>query len=418
VGSEGAFDPTENPTFITPGAHSYTSINIPAGITVYVAGSGAASGTLSLSSTGPVVIDGTLDLSGGPGTQNTVTSSNAQTGRAGGGGYVGEPYQSAMDSAACAFIAGNGGQLGVGTPGSSGSCQVLSTTVCVSQMSLMSLVFTAPPAAYGGGAGVFSGFRAYGSGGGGYAGGAPGALGAPFAGEADCGGVSGGGGATSGAGGKATGAPYDGTAGTLGQTLCPGLTNGTPPAYVGGGGGGSIGVAAASDLAVLTTFYPGSGGGGGSGDYLDRPAFGGTSGGGGGGGALRLSSSASISITGQVLANGGAGGDAFIGIGMNAQCTPQPGAAGGGGSGGVIYLSAPSITVTPSATVSAAGGSGGGTSEFATGGGGGNGGMGRIRLSVAPASCTLSGAFTPALQQGCTAKPAASGFAYVGVYPN
>ena len=206
-------------------------------------------------------------------------------------------------------------------------------------------IFTALLADYGGGAGIFTGYRAYGSGGGGAAGGAPGALGAAYSGEEDCAGASGSGGATDGTGALGGGAPYDGKAGVSGETQCAGLFSGVPPAYVGGGGGGSIGPFASADLAVATTFQPGSGGGGGSADYLNRPQFGGTSGGGGGGGALRLSTPGTISISGQVLANGGVGGDAFIGTGSVTMCNPQPGAGGGGGSGGLIYMSAPTITV-------------------------------------------------------------------------
>jgi hypothetical protein len=169
---------------------------------------------------------------------------------------------------------------------------------------------------------------------------------------------------------------------------------------------------------VTTTFQTGSAGGGGSADYLDRPVFGGTSGGGGGGGALKLETPATITITGQLLANGGIGGDSVIGT-PAPDCNPQPGAAGGGGSGGVIYLSAPSITVTATATISAVGGAGGAQSEFATGGAGGLGGLGRIRLSVAPSTCTLSPAFNPPLASGCAATPGGTtGAAYVGVYPN
>ncbi len=36
----GVFNPVVNPTYLSPGAHAYTSINIPAGVTVYVAGAG------------------------------------------------------------------------------------------------------------------------------------------------------------------------------------------------------------------------------------------------------------------------------------------------------------------------------------------------------------------------------------------
>jgi hypothetical protein len=415
--SEGAFNPIVNPTFLTPGIHNFTTINVPAGVTVYVGGMGAASGTLDLHATGAITIAGTIDVTGGPGSQNTITSASTQAGKAGSGGFTGEPYQTAPFSAACAFIAGNGGQLGFALQGTPGTCNILSTTTCVNQMDPAALIFTAPPAAFGGGAGVFTGFRAYGSGGGGPSGGAPGLLGAAVQMEMDCTGASGGGGAVSGQGGNAANASYNGHAGVSGQTQCPGIM-GFPPAYVGGGGGGSIGSKAAADLLALTTFQTGSGGGGGSADYLNRPVFGGTSGGGGGGGALRLSTPATISITGQLLANGGPGGDANIGNGMNANCDPQPGSAGGGGSGGLIYVSAPSVTVGGGAVLSAVGGGGGAQSVFATGGGGGDGGLGRIRLSVTPATCSLSGSFNPPLSQGCTAKPPTAGFAYVGVYPN
>ncbi len=405
-----------NPTYLTPGVHLFTTINVPAGVVVYVGGAGGASGTLDLEATGAIVINGTIDVSGGPGTQNTITSQSTDAGRAGSGGFTGEPYQSAVQSAACAFIAGNPGSLGNAVAGSAGSCTVLSTTTCVDQSDPSALIFASPVAAYGGGAGVFTGYRAYGGGGGGSAGGAPGDLGGAYPGEDDCSGVSGGGGAVNGKGGKGGGAPYDGVAGALGQTQCPGIQNGASAAYVGGGGGGSIGVGAANDLAVATTFQTGSSGGGGSADYLDRPVYGGTSGGGGAGGALKLASPVSISITGSLLANGGLGGDAFIGS-EAPNCDPQPGAAGGGGSGGVIYLSSPSLTVSSGATVSAAGGAGGPASEFASGGGGGNGGVGRVRISATSGACSLAGGFTPRLSAGC-APAGMRGFAFVGTYPN
>ena len=414
--SEGAFDPIVNPTFLSPGVHHFTTITVPAGVVVFVAGSGSNSGTLDLRATGAIRIDGTIDVSGGPGSQNTITSRSTNEGRVGSGGYTGELKTSPF-SPACKFVDGIPGPNGEGPSGTIGSCPA-GPSACIDETSPLSLLFAAPPAKFGGGAGVFTGYRAYGSGGGGPAGGAPGALGAAYPGESDCSGASAGGGATSGTGGKATGKPYDGADGSLGQTQCAGLRPGVPPAFVGGGGGGSIGITASSDLPVTATFQVGSGGGGGSADYLNRPVFGGTSGGGGGGGALRLSTPATIVINGELLANGGDGGDAFIGNGSAAGCDPQPGAAGGGGSGGVIYVQAPSITVGSSAKISAAGGQGGFASIFASGGGGGTGGLGRIRLSVTPATCSLSGTFDPPLASSCapTATPVA-GRAYVGVYP-
>jgi hypothetical protein len=81
-------------------------------VTVYVAGGDPGSGTLDLRATGDIVIDGTIDLSGAPGTENTITSQSTDTGRAGSGGFTGEPYASALESNACEFIAGNPGSLG------------------------------------------------------------------------------------------------------------------------------------------------------------------------------------------------------------------------------------------------------------------------------------------------------------------
>lgn len=413
--TEGAFEPTENPTYLSPGQHVFTSIVIASGITVYVKGEGNASGTLELFSQGPIVINGTIDLSGGPGTEGSSDDYSALIGIAGAGGSTGEPYQSGAPSDTCEFVGGNPGLLGTGTSGSPGTCSVITSSMCDNGNQLP---FTAAVAMFGGGAGVHTGFRAYGSGGGGPAGGAPGALCSPYVStakgtETDCSGVAGGGGAVNGNGGHAGYAFYDGTAGTQGQTQCLGLYQGVPPSCVGGGGGGSIGVNAANDLGVFNTFQTGSGGGGGSADYLNRPSTSGTSGGGGGGGALRLATNSLITINGQLLANGGPGADAFEGTDSSVGCAPQPGAAGGGGSGGLIYLSAPNIAVGNTAIISAAGGDGGRASPNATGGNGGPGGMGRIRLSVKPSFCNLLGYFNPPLAAGC-AEANQVGSTYVG----
>ncbi len=419
TGTEGAFNPTVNPTVLSPGIHNFTTINVPAGVMVLVAGAGAASGTLDLRATGNIQIDGIINVSGGPGTQSIVASRSTQQGRAGSGGYTGEQLSAVIPLIQCEFIAGTPGPNGPMTAGSGGTCRIASTTSCTSRPDPQSLIFAAPPAQFGGGAGVFTGFRAYGSGGGGLAGGAPGALGPPFVGEMDCTGTTGGGGATAGRGGNGGSPTYNGRDGVLGQTQCDGLRPGVARSYVGGGGGGSIGTAAAMDLAAGGTFVAGSGGGGGSADYLQRPAFGGTSGGGGGGGVLRLWTTADIVINGQILANGGRGGDAYIGTPAGAGCDPQPGAAGGGGSGGLIYLQAPTVRVNAGATISAVGGGGGDESVFATGGTGGAGGLGRVRVSAITATCTLAGSINPPTVAGCAPTvPATPGRAYVGVYPN
>jgi hypothetical protein len=283
-------------------------------------------------------------------------------------------------------------------------------------------VFTAPLARFGGGGGVFTDGRAFGAGGGGFAGGSQGGLGRGVILQRDCSGVAAGGGAVFSLGGRAgvEREVYNGRDGTIGQTPCDALRPRVVMAWVGGGGGGSIGSAAARDLRVLNTFHPGSGGGGGSADYNERPGPGGTSGGGGGGGAVRLWSATSITVSGQVLADGGAGGAAFVGAPRDARCDPQPGAAGGGGSGGVIVLRAPSVTTLASARVSAQGGAGGAASPHATGGAGGAGGPGRIRVSVERARCALAGTFLPALESGCalTVGEGVPGRVFLGPWPD
>jgi hypothetical protein len=417
-GAEGAFNPTVNPTYLRPGVHNFTTINVPAGVVVFVAGGGADNGTLDLRATSDVVVDGTIDVSGGPGSQSTITSRSTRQGRAGAGGFTGDP-RTATPGPACEWVAGVSGGNGRGAAGTTGTCTVGSNTACITD-NRTQLIFASPTAQFGGGGGVFTGYRAYGAGGGGYAGGGAGALGAAYPGQGDCRGVTGGGGTATGRGASSGASPvYNGRDGVLGQTQCPGTRPDIPAAWVGGGGGGSIGTDAASDLAIDRTFYPGSGGGGGSGDYLNRPAFGGTSGGGGGGGALRIWSDTRITINGQLLANGGEGGDAYIGTNRAAGCDPQPGAAGGGGSGGVVFLRAPTLTVTSSAQVSAVGGLGGASSLYATGGAGGAGGPGRIRLSVDPARCRLDGRFTPSLTGGCSPSvgTGVAGQAFVAAYP-
>ena len=55
---------------------------------------------------------------------------------------------------------------------------------------------------------------------------------------------------------------------------------------------------------------------------------------GGGGGALRLTSETSITVSGQLLANGGDGGPATNG-----------GGGGGAGSGGVVWVQAPTLNI-------------------------------------------------------------------------
>jgi hypothetical protein len=135
----------------------------------------------------------------------------------------------------------------------------------------------------------------------------------------------------------------------------------------GGGPGGSV---YGEDFII--PFIGGSGGAGGNyssvcGDFW---AYGRA--GGGGGGAILIASSGTISVTGSILANGGAG---YRSVNTGGQgdmgCYSVAYSSGGGGSGGAIKLIAD--TIAGNGTISAAGGSGG------YGNGGGNG---RIRIEA------------------------------------
>lgn len=363
-GADGAFAPAAGTTVLLPaGVYHYTSITIPAGTTVHTNGSGV----LDLRATGDITVEGTINVSGAPGSNGLATCNSGDS--AGAGGFSGQ------------FNLTSGRPFGGG--GGSGSAGGSSNWAGSSGGS------------FGGGGGGCNG----GSGGGGYAGGGGGS--GSYLSGATGGGAGGGAGGATGfqnQGGGRGNSPVGGYEAFPGcSASCTGCSSG------GGGGGGSIG-AAASDLAVApATFHAGSGGGGGGSNPggVGTPASGG---GGGGGGALRLateSGTLSLASTARLYARGGNGGRAFA----------NGGGSGGGGSGGVIYLQSPTVTVASGAEVSAAGGAGG------TGGAcGGNGGPGRIRLSVG-ATCSLNGSFSPALAAGCSPS-SVSGSVYVAAFPN
>jgi len=368
-----------------PGVHHYASITIPAGVTVTSTGTGV----LDLRSSGPILIAGTIDLSGGAGgdSGSTTVCDATVVAQNGGGGASGRPQRGA-DAAASGCRAGGSG--GFGLPGNASP---------------------AGPCGVGGrwGGGAAGGPQQGAGGGGGVAGGGGGASGLPQyapggAGAASAPNRGGAGGdrmARAGLGGEPTSGVYAGGD----AASC------TPQAsyYAGhGGGGGSIGIEAARDLAMRSIFRPGSAGGGGGGSGIRGAELcAGGGGGGGAGGALRLVSLSSITIasTGVLRADGGAGGDG----------DPTPSAAwsgaGGGGSGGAVELAAPSVqTEGMISTVGGAGGSAGCTA--------GAGGLGRVRVSVRPGMCQLSGLWTPPLDAGCTATSTPTpGVVYVGGYP-
>lgn len=375
-GSEGAFTPTANVT-LSAGIHQYTTIDIPANVTVTVTG-----GILELRAQGAIRIAGTINLSGASGRPVAANSFGS------GGGATGNPNQQGSNGGAGVCPVG-----GAGGSGAEGS-QTSNDGTCGERKG-------SPGGRFGGGAGGV--YRGAGGGGGGYAGGAGGgSLTFSTGGNgASMNGTGGTGSELPGVGGQPDGGDYGGGAGA---SISFGAT---------GGGGGSIGRGAIDDLAVRATFQPGSGGGGGAGRTTPPampdpfPLVGGA-GGGGGGGALRIASPVSIEVTttGALRADGGRGGGTDID-------DPLPGGCGGGGSGGVIYLSAPVIQVA--GVVSSVGGEGGKPSAE-----GGKGGLGRIRLSVDPARCSLAGTFTPGLASNCGVSPAAGtpGKVFIGAFPN
>ncbi len=329
---------------------------VPAGQTLKVRGTGV----LEIYASGRIVVDGTIDLSGGNGRGQVGAPGNTFCGS---GGETG----TATDGTAGGGVAGGGlaraGYEGGDEPGAAGQCGF--------------------GGRYGGGGSSLRG----GGGGGGPAGGGGGgrvgnngaAGGGPDGGSAGEGIAGGGGGARG-----SVDAVYEGG-------------NGAVLSACGGGGGGSIGTAAVADLPVASSFEPGSGGGAGCGGNINTSGGAGA----GGGGAVRLASTIEVVVAagGSVLAGGGRGGNSDNRMG-----------GGGGGSGGVIYLAAPSVRAP--GTLYAGGGLGG------RGGGavGGDGGLGRIRVSVHPEQCTLGTtvpATTCALSAGAT--PATG---YVARFPD
>jgi hypothetical protein len=391
TGAEGSFRPTASQA-LTPGVHHFTSIIIPPGVVITTSGSGV----LDLRATGAITVNGTIDVSGGDGADGVEPS--ALYGGSGGGGDTGAPTPAASVPGGCG-VEGAGGEGARGSDGTrdgSGSCT---------------------PGGGNLGGGVGGVWGGGGSGGGGYAGGGGGAGGGNRGGNggAVLGEVGGAGGTTviegarphgtGGTGGRAPGR-YAGGDG-LEAPMCRDVVMGW---WSGGGGGGSIGRAAAEDPSVESTFRPGSGGGGGGSHAQGGSTSDGGAGGGGGGGALRLSSPTSITVgaTARLLANGGAGGR-----------VPGAGEAsggGGGGSGGVVYLAAPRLDLL--GRVSAVGGPGG--ANPACGANGGGGGLGRVRLSVTAASCSIgpSAVVDPPLPADtCAPAAPAEGEAYVGAWP-
>lgn len=118
TGADGAFAPTASVRLTIPpdGVFNFTTINIPAGVTVsFAAQAGVRQPPISLLATGNVVVSGWIDVSGGnggAGGNGTQLFSNA--GLAGPGGYDGGTGSNGLQSSSGAAGLGPGG----GLPGS------------------------------------------------------------------------------------------------------------------------------------------------------------------------------------------------------------------------------------------------------------------------------------------------------------
>ncbi len=285
TGGDGEFNPTTNTVLAVPepdGIFNFTNVNIPAGVTVTFT-KNAANTPVSILATGNVVINGTIDVTGGASANVNGDSDDGQPGIGGPGGF---------DGGRGGIFSFSGGSTGLGLGGGErgvGKANAFSRLGCA-------------------------------GGGGGYA--------------------------------TAGNSPSSGTA----PNQCTNSNIG-----VGGGTYGS-----ARLLPVLTG---GSGGGGASGGERGLG-----SGGGGGGGAILVSATGTVTINGEINANGGNSGS-LIPLPSSTQ-----GATGGGGSGGAIRIVA--STINGSGNLTAVGGiawsgNGAGGSQV-----GGNGGEGRIRLEA------------------------------------
>lgn len=355
------FSPTSD-TLLPGGVNRFLNIHIPAGVTVRI-DPARNNGVLDLRATGDVIVQGSIDVSGGAGGNGPTYPEGAELWVGAGGGDTGNPLGAgavAPSSPAIGSATTNtqydcGPLLALVAPGGGGQ-QFAGTN----GVGYYFCGVGGHGGVYGGGMGGLGG----GGGGGGWGGGSGGTFSSPYS-----GGNGGGpfGGAAPGQGGVSSDANYAGGNAVAGSATFAFQS----------GGGGSIGSDAAADLAMLTTFRPGSAGGGGGGQA--------GAGGGGGGGALRIISPTTVTIAsaGAILANGGSGGmQTTVGTYFNPGAHPATGGNGGGGSGGAIYISAPTVNFL--GHLSAAGGQGGRNAALFDGGAGqgGDGGLGRIRIAA------------------------------------
>ena len=298
TGADGAFNPTVNTTVPLPpsGIFNYTSVNIPAGVTVTFSRNTTNTPVVILA-TGNVTIAGTLAVSG---------SAAAATGSAGDGaqGDDGNPGLGGPGG----FDGGRGGRVGA-----------LGTAITNGGSGL-------GPGGGGAGISTFNNQRAYGGGGGGFAGAGLGNQGVqsgftPTS-HGNAGGLGGNGYGSaqllpliggSGGGGGSGGSTFEGGGG--------------------GGGGGAILIAASGTVNITGGLFANGNAGGDTRGGSVNIAGGG--GGGGSGGAIRIIAT-SIAGNGTIQAVGGARGDNLDDFFQD----------GGAGASGRVRLEAETITRT------------------------------------------------------------------------
>lgn len=204
----------------------------------------------------------------------------------------------------------------------------------------------------------------------------------------------GGGGSFCGIGGKggaSSGTPAIGGSAYGNATLTPlaaGSAGGDVDGYAWGAGGGAIQISSGTSILVVGVGIITASGGGGS--Y----------GGGGSGGAILLEAP-TITIEGNVTANGGGGGVySSVGsvAGQNGQANGQPAAGATPGSG-----ASPPLGGAGSAGAMS-GGSAATFGDASVDVGGGGGGAGWIRLNTTSGSATVSGILSPDLTTTCASQ--------------
>ena len=123
TGADGAFNPTTSTTLTLPpdGVFNFTTINIPAGVTVTFTRN-PANTPVSLLASGNVIIAGTIDVSGSPGGSGVQGATNvANNGGAGGpGGFDGGDGTDGITSTTGGSGLGPGGGAGAPTGGGPG----------------------------------------------------------------------------------------------------------------------------------------------------------------------------------------------------------------------------------------------------------------------------------------------------------